>query len=171
MALLNISDERPDQEISRLVSATINEACKEWSLPYEGEFPLTGVGISELRPRHVGISTDYWQMTGTTSWADWVNTTVSDNAYLVVTGIFNLTIDPHVTAIYPRANGLDMPRMHIEQMYAFEEPRAFFTKPYAIKADGNITIQTISDIAQTEKLGLLGYCIAKRAYLIAATPS
>lgn len=171
MTLLNLTNERPDAKIQQIVNKTISTATKEWNLPYEEEYPTSGIGISELRPRHVGIDTDYWQATITTSWADWINKTVSQNAYLVVTGIFNLTLDPMTSQIFPSANGTDLPRIDLEQMYALPEARAFFSKPFGVSCSGNLTIQAIARQAGTERLGLTGYAIAKKAYLIAATPS
>lgn len=170
--LLRISDERPDNEIRQAVDVAVTEAASEFSpLKFEGEYPTSGFGISEIRPRHVGIAADYWQATITTSYADWINTTVSDNAYLVVTGIFNNTLQPQTSELSPSANGNDMPRVNIEQMYTFDMAKAWLPKPFVVKANGNITIQAIAKQGQTEQIGLLGYTIAKRSYLIAATPT
>jgi hypothetical protein len=172
MALLSVLSARPDAAIQEVLNATIRAAEQEWSLPFQGEYPTSGIGIAELRPRMVGISGDAWQSTAFgTSWADWINTTVSQNAYIVVTGLFNLTADPQVTEIWPKANGNDLPRVNIEQMYTFLEPKAFFPKPFAVKSSGNLSIQAIARVAATERLGLMGYAVAKRAYLIASTPS
>ena len=171
MALLQLTDERPDEEIRQLVLATIADAEAEWApLKYEGEYPENGIGITIMRPRHVGLATDKWQMTVTTAWADWINKTLGDNNYEIITGLFNLTIDPATTELYPSANGKDMPRFNIEQLYALDLARAWFTKPFAVKANNNLTIQAIGRVMQTERLGLMGYTLAKRSYLLTAAP-
>ena len=82
-----------------------------------------------------------------------------------------MTLDPQTTEIFPSANGTDFPRINIEQLYALQDARAWFSKPFGVKCSGNLTIQAIAKTAGTERLGLMGYAIAKKAYLIAATPS
>lgn len=171
MALLRLLDEKPDEEIRQVLRQVIDDAKVEWSpLEYEGEYPIKGFGITEIRPRHVGLSTDYWQFTVTSSWSDWINKTLSDNNYIVVEGIFNLTPDPQTTEIFPSANGKDLPIINIEQLYTLDIARAWFGKPFAVKPNGNLTIQAIGRATNTEHLGLLGHTIAKVSYLINKTP-
>ena len=140
-------------------------------LKYEDNLPPPGFGVSEIRPRHVGIANDFWQATITAAYADWINTTISDNAYLVITGLFNNTVMPQTSELAPSANGNDLPRINIEQMYTFEEAKAWFPKPFVVKASGVLKIQAVAAQAQTERIGLMGYTVAKRSYLIAATPT
>lgn len=182
MALLTKTDERPDQAIKKAVAATIADAEANFApLRFEGEYPTSGIGISELRPYHIENTTtnipqtsnlNYWQtsqLTGST-WTDWINVTVDKDTYIVVTGVFDLEATPGVTELAPSANGLDLPVINIEQSFGLQESRVWFPKPFVVKPDNNITIQLygMAGVAATtsERIGLLGYAIAKRAKLI-----
>lgn len=170
MVLLNITDDRPDGAIQQILDATIRAASEEFSpLKYEGEYPDSGFGIAELRPRAV-IAADSWQFTVTTSFANWINKTLGTNVYLVPIGVFSMSLDPSTSEIFPTANGKDLPYLNIEQMYSFKDSRAFFTKGYAVSPNNNLTIQAIGRFAATERFGLVGYQVAKRSYLITASP-
>ncbi len=170
MALLNVTDQRPDGPIRELIAATAQAAEQEFApLKFEGEYPSNGIGIGVLRPRHV-IANDFWQMSVTTSFANWVNKTFGNNNYMINTGVFNLTLDPSTSEIWPSANGKDLPYVNVENMYGLRDQRGWFSKPYAVGPNNNITIQAIGRVAQTERLGLLGYVVAKRSYLITASP-
>lgn len=170
MVLLTVTDQKPDTEIRSLIAATVQSAEQEFApLKFEGECVSNGIGLGVLRPRHV-IANDFWQMTVTTSFANWINKTFGNNNYAVFTGVFNLTIDPATSEIWPSANGKDLPYMNIENLYAMRDQRGFFSKPYAVGPNNNITIQAIGRVAQTERLGLLGYVVGKRSYLITASP-
>ena len=171
MVLLQTTNERPDAEIRRLVDATIAAAEREFSpLRFEGAYPDNGIGIGVLRPRHV-ISQDYWQMSVTTSFANWINKTLGTDVYLLVTGVMNLTVDPSTSELFPSANGKDLPYMNIENLYANGElARGWFSKPIGVSPSNNLTIQAIGRFAKTERLGLLGYAVAKRSFLITQSP-
>lgn len=170
MAILTLTDERPDQRIASLIDATVRDAETNFApLTFEGEYPQSGIGIQELRCRHLGIAQDFWQMSVTTSFADWVNKTLGTDNYVIVTGLFNLTIDPATTQLSPSANGKDLPIVDVEQLYALEVSRGWFPKPYAISPSNNITIQAVGRVSQTERLGSLGYTVGKRSYLINKT--
>ncbi|MDP2672035.1 MAG: hypothetical protein Q8O68_00810 [Candidatus Daviesbacteria bacterium] len=172
MALLNLTNERPDAQIADLLRATLTAARTEFApLQYEGEYPQNGFGLAELRARHVGIATDFWQMTVTTAFANWINKTLGTDVFIVITGVFNLTVDPSTSELFPSANGKDLPYLNIEQMYAdANQSKAWLTKPFGARPSNNLTIQAIGRFAQTERLGLLGYAVAKRSYLITASP-
>lgn len=171
MALLQVTDERPDAEIDKLLRAVIASAAQEFSpLRYEGEYPDSGFGIQPIRPRHVGIDVRMWQMTVTTAYANWISTTLGTDNFVVPTGVFNLTVDPSTTELQATANGKDLPVMNIEALYANAQlASGWFTKPFAVRPSNAIRIQAVGRVAQTERLGLLGYNVAKRSYLINQT--
>jgi hypothetical protein len=82
------------------------------------------------------------------------------------TGIFNLETNPMVTELRPSANGLDLPTVNIEQLYALDLYRAWFEKPYCARPGNNIKNRLVARNVTVERIGLMGYLIAKRAYLI-----
>lgn len=173
MKLLRILEESPDAAIDEAVQDTITDAEKLWEpLEFEGEYPLAGFGISTLRPFHVGdpeaSNYNWWDIAvaSANTWQDWVSHTVDEKAYLILAGIFNLTASPSVTELAFKANGQDLPVQNIEPMYAYEEPIAWFSTPFAVKPEGKIVSRIYGKTAQTEEVGLLGFCIAKRVYLI-----
>lgn len=182
MALLRFTDERPDVQIQKAIAATISDAQANFApLKFEGEYPISGIGISELRPYHVqNTSTNipqssdlnYWQtsqLTGST-WTDWINVTLDKDIYVVVTGIFDLEATPNVTEIAAAANGMDLPVMNIEQMFGLDVATVWFPKPFVVKPDNNLTIKLYGKLGcpltTSERIGLLGYAIAKKAKLI-----
>lgn len=171
MAMLKLTYDSADKEIQKALGATIADATKYFApLQYQGAYPNTGFGVGSLRPRMVGIANDFWQMTVTTSFADWINHTLGDLEYVLVTGVFNLTVDPSTTQLFPKANGQDLPIMSIEDLYALDVSRGWFNEPFVIRPNNNITIQAVGRAAQTERLGLMGYTVAKRSFLIDTTP-
>ena len=173
MALLHLTSERPDSEIAKSINATALAAEAQFTgLRFEGPYPESGIGIQDIRAKQVGLANNVWQMTITTSFADWVNKTLGTDNFLIVTGVFNLTVDPSTTEIFPKANGKDLPIVSLEQLYAdTQRSGAWFQKPFSVRPSNNLTIQAVGRVAQTERLGLLGYCIGKRSYLIDATPA
>jgi hypothetical protein len=174
--LLRLTDERPDRAIREAIQAVVNDATVEWApMKFEGEFPTKGFGITELRPKYVYSTASamqgsaYWLMSisAASTWLSWIDVTITDMLYVVITGIFNLSASPSATEIFPSANGEDLPVVNIEQMYAWDLARGWFPKPFSVKPAGNLKVWAQGSAASTgEKLGLLGHGIGKRAYLI-----
>lgn len=180
MALLRLTDVRPDAEIDKLVKDVIKNAETEWSpLVYEGYYPAAGFGITELRPKHVVKTVDatgFSMFASSISWGasietastffKWIDCTLTDMAYIIQTGVFNLEATPRVTEIAPSANGQDLPTVNLEQMYGLDLARAWHEKPFAARPNNPLTDQLVGRTTGVERIGLLGYLIAKRAYLI-----
>jgi len=157
----------------------VDAAQTEWApLKYEGEYPISGFGITELRPKHIWGTTigNYVNATGSITWGasiatastyfDWMNMTLTDMAYVIVSGVFDLEADPRVTEIAPTANGEDLPTVNLEQMYGLDLARVWFEKPFAARPNNNLRIQLVARSTGIERIGLMGHTIAKRAYLI-----
>lgn len=173
MKLLRHTEYTPDANIDQAIQDTIDDAERQWDpLEFQGEYPTTGFGISTLRPFHVGDpnASDYnwWDIaiSSPNAWQDWINTTIDEKLYVIICGIFDLSPSPSLTELGFKANGQDLPVQNIEEMFAFEEPRAWLSAPFVIKPEGNLTTRIYGKTAQTEELGLLGYAVAKRALLI-----
>ena len=173
--LLRLTDRRPDARIGALINSVVEAAQTEWApLKYEGEYPIAGFGITELRPKHIrggthNIPEDYtWgaSIATASTFFDWMNVTLTDMAYVVVSGVFNLEAAPKVTEIAPSANGEDLPTINLEQMYGLDLARVWFEKPFAARPNNNLRIQLIARSTGIERIGLMGHVIAKRAYLI-----
>lgn len=175
MALLRLTDRRPDAEIKTLVDEVVANAETEWApLKYEGQYPVGGFGIVELRPKHIRggthniPSTITWEASiGTAStYFSWMDLTLTDMAYVIQTGVFDLEASPRVTEIAPSANGQDLPTVNLEQMHALDVARAWLEKPFAARPNNNFKNQLVARSTGIERIGLLGYVMAKRAYLI-----
>lgn len=181
--LIRLTEKRPDKEIINTVKDAVKDAMAKWSENYEGEYPKTGFGVTNLRPRDVALtnaatgvqgscaSSIYWgliSITTASAWGDWINLTIDDRAYLVVTGIFNLDSNPQITNLRFKANGEDLPAMNIEELYSWDLARAYLSKPFFVRPENNLTVRYVGQSTKTavERIGLLGYCIAKRSYLI-----
>ena len=176
MALLSMTDVRPDAEIDRLLKSTVADAEQEWApLKYEGQYPTSGFGITELRPIiFKGGATDnipsseYWaaSIAASLTWQTWFDLTLTDMAYVMPTGVFNSEVSPMVTELRPSANGQDLPTVNIEQLYVLDWTRGWFEKPYAARPSNNVKMDIVSRNAVVERIGLMGYLLAKRSYLI-----
>lgn len=176
MTLLHLTDERPDAEIKKALDAVIADALTAWSpLPYEGYYPRNGFGITDLRPKHVNVgagttwgSSNYWAASHAASntFGDWMNFTLTNQAYVIQTGVFNREAVPKTYDMVPQANGEKLPVINIEALYTLDVARAWYSKPYAIKANNNLTIRLKAENTGVERIGLLGVCLAKRAFLI-----
>ena len=175
MKLLHVLEESPDEVIANAIQDVIEDAEKLWEpLTYEGEYPTTGFGISTLRPYHVGdpnaSNYNWWDIAvaSANTWQDWLNTTIDEKLYVIVCGLFNTSAAPGITEVAFKANGQDLPVQNIEPMYTFEKDagKAWFSSPFVVKPEGNLTSRIYGKTAQTENLGLLGFAIAKRALLI-----
>ncbi len=171
MSILINTRDTADPEIQTALNEIIRQARTTFSpLAYDGAYPKGGFGVAELGPRHVGIANDFWQMTVTTSFANWINKNLGTDVFVLVTGIFNRAVDPATTAIQVTANGNQLPVTTIESLYATDQARGWFSEPFASRPSSNLTIAAIGKFAATEPLGLLGYVVAKRSYLINQSP-
>jgi len=165
------SDQRPDAEIKRALDAAVNDARQQWKpLNYEEDYPRNGFGRTTLRPRTVGVASDYWSASVTTSWANWISHTLDDTQYVIVTGIQNRSPDPAITGILPTANGQDLSVLHIEELWAAGQGLGYLPKPFVVTPNNSLVIQIVGSAAASERFGLLGYEVVKRAVLINKTP-
>lgn len=175
MALLKETNIRPDAAIDSLVKDVVKSAETEWApLKYEGQYPVGGFGITELRPKHIRGGTH--NMPSTITWSasiatastyfSWMDLTLTDMAYVIQTGVFDLEASPRVTEIAPTANGQDLPTVNLEQMFALDESRVWLEMPFAARPNNNLKNQLVARDAGIERIGLMGYVVAKRAYLI-----
>ncbi len=184
-SFLEVTAQSPDRIIYDTLKKVIDDiAATDWKeLQYEGEYPVTGFGIQELRPGHLGTTlgsnTYAWRTTvaaGLTAytWNDWFGTiTINQDSYIVITGFINLSPNPTITEIKITANGNELPVMHIEYMYGLQEARIWLKKPIVLKPKSTIKIELWTTAAQQNLFGLMGFTIGKRSYLInkAATSS
>jgi hypothetical protein len=179
MVMLRLTEERPDANIKAAVSEVVRQAKSEWSpLAWEGEYPRGGFGITSISPEHVYGGTTSpnssvtWgaSITAACGWNDWFNTTITDQAYVIPVGVFDLDAAPQITEIQATANGVTLPVLNLEEMMGFDIARAFFTRPFAVKPNNNLTVAVTGRAATTdERFGLVGYTVGKRAYVITRT--
>lgn len=95
-----------------------------------------------------------------------MNHTQTDMAYAINTGLFNREATPKITHLRPNPGGEDMSTMNIEQMYTLDLARIFYEKPWTVGPDKSCILRMKADDIGVERIGLLGYVIAKRAFLI-----
>ncbi len=182
---LRVTDKRPDAAIDQLIAAVAADARVTWNLNYEGQYPKTGFGITNLRARDVTFTNQVsglqgnvagsavWGVTAVTvsTWTDWINIPIDDRCYQIVTGIFNRSSFPSITHMRMRINGEDQAQMCLEPLYTWDQPHAWLEKPYAVRPAANHTVRLLTErtIAgvPAEKIGLLGYTVGKRTFLIA----
>ncbi len=175
MSLMFI-DSAPAGAVNAALVDTIAKAKAEFrTLGYEEEWATGGYGIASIRPLHMqcGSATwagsHHWGISYATSetWTAWISITMTELAYEVITGMFNLDATPITRAIYMTASGKALPTMNIEEMYAYEISRMFFKKPVVIGPSRPFDFYTkcVGAIA-TENLGLTGFTIGPHGYLI-----
>lgn len=177
--LLKVTDKRPDAEIDKLVDAVIADASATWAPEkFDGEYPKTGFGIGILRPKDVqvekgsaepnALGSCCWgvSITNASTWQDWFDITTSEDCYLIITGVMVFDATPNVVAIRPYIDGEDMPVIDIQQIYTWDEAKGWFSKPFAVKPSKSFRLRVFAQSTGIAKIGLLGYKVAKRGYLI-----
>ena len=175
MWLLQLINKSPLTDINNALVEVIKDAQIKFDAKNEGEYPKGGIGVSTLRPYHVEgnslphtSSYNTWSTTiGTAyTWEDWINLTVDDDLYILPTGLFNRTLSPAVTEIWGKADGRDMAVQNIEQLYAWEMPFGYFSKPFQVGPSKAFEMEIYGSRAQEEFIGLLGFAIARTNVLI-----
>jgi hypothetical protein len=174
-----------DSEINAAIQDVINTASQEWSpIQFEGEYPKTGFGITVLRQKDLAVTNQAaaaiqssvstsiaWgplSVTTASAWEEWINLNIDNRIYVVITGVWYADANFNVKAIRFKANGEDCPVMDIEEMQTYDIPFMWLEKPIAVKPGNNVTVRyaALAVAAAPVNIGLLGYTLAKRAYLI-----
>lgn len=171
-------DARADQAIAKAVATAIADAESLWTPEkFDGVFPVKGFGIRKLRPgdlmsnsgRQVSATSFTWLLSITTAstWSSWFSDAVlSDSCYCVITGIFNLDASPDVDAMKITADGVEYSVTDLTEMYGWDIATAMFSHPIVVRPEKTVKIEALARTAGLKTIGLLGYTIAKRSYLI-----
>lgn len=184
--IMRLSDKRPDAAIEAAIRTAIADAQLGAfkGLQFEDYQPRTGFGISGLRARDIAQTNQATGLQGgvagsaafgvtavtVSTWTDWINLSIDDRSYHIVVGVLNRTSTPHITHIRPRVNGEDLPIINLEWMYTWDMVQAFLAQPYIVRPGNNHTMRVFTDATiagvPAERIGLIGYTLAKRTYLI-----
>ena len=95
-----------------------------------------------------------------------INVELDENLYVIHAGVFDITPNPSMAEVAFRANGIDLPVQNIEQMFAGENTFAWWSKPFVVAPENNLTARIYGNVIQTELAGFLGYTVARRNVLI-----
>ena len=169
--LLYRYDESPNESIDDAVKSAIDQAKKKLSNDeFEGWSPESGLGIGYLRPAHVGLTTKQWIGTAVAAaWYSWLSAkTINDDAFIIITGIFDRTANPVVTEMqFSDIAGRVQPVQNIEILHTKEfDGKGFFKFPVIIGAKKKFTLKLYTEGAiQTIRFGLMGFTIGTAAYL------
>lgn len=175
---------RPDREIDTAVQATIRDAEQLWTPEtFQGEYPDKGIGIRRLVAKDFvasgqasgGFGTPQtafgapwaYSQAAASAWETWINGTLSDSVYVVITGIFSLDALENIIALKFTIDGKEYPIMNLQELYAMDVARVYFSKPIVVRPEKSIVVKMWGRAAKTGSLGLLGWAIGKRSYLIA----
>ena len=183
--LARLSDKRPDIAIDKSVQLAIQKALEAFTPDtFEGPWSKGGLAITTLTPKHVSATNQAtglqggvagsgaWGITAVTAstWTNWISLQTDDRAYQVVTGVLNRSPAPNITLAQPFLNGNDQPIFSLEEMYTWDLARAFLMEPYVISPANQHKVQVFSPVTlagvPSEQIGLLGYVVGRRAYLI-----
>ncbi len=182
--LTRLTQDFSDQNINQLVQAIIGQAAQDFQpLTFQGEYPLDGFGIAVLRAKDVSVTNQATglQSLGTSSivwgaqsiatasvWQDWLNINLDNRLYVAITGLFYPENAPIIELLRFRANGIDLPAIQIEELQTYDVSFAFFERPFGVRAAQTLVARVVASAskAAVEHIGLLGYTVAKKAYLI-----
>ena len=64
------------------------------------------------------------------------------------------------------ADGVVYPPLDLQEMYGWDVATAYFSHPIIVRPEKTITMAIKAKNQGTKNFGLMGYCIAKRTYLI-----
>jgi len=179
MGLQNLLAVRPDAAIEAEIKRVAADAeAKDWG-PFGGRWPQDNqTGIAELRPDHIDSarSVDYgdWQNLSVcdAGWTKDVDETIDEDAYIIITGVVDLSPSPKLREVKIDVGGTEYPAFNVSEMLAAEEPKGYFPAPITAKPKDNLKVhyRMASSVSASEELcGLLGYCLGKKAFLIKET--
>ena len=191
-------DKKPVSIIEHEIEDAVKAALKKWDMPnpdagfdspgYGGLYPKEGqIGRADLRPDDVGIivvagdglgaglwdnTTAYTAAAAATGWVTEINVTTDEDAYLIIEGIRDLTVNPHLTEMQISIMGTDYPVQHVTEMFTFD-PAGFgwLPMPIVCPPKTNLKLQLrykATVAAAAELVGLVGEVIAKQSYLQSA---
>lgn len=179
MGLQNLLASRPDAEIEAEIRRVAAEAEHLGWGPYGGRYPQDNqVGIAELRPDHIDSarSVDYgdWQNLSVcdAGWTKDIDKTIDEDAYIIITGVFDLSPSPKLREVKFDVAGTEYPAFNVSEMLAAKEPKGYFPAPITVTPKGNLKVRwrMASSVSASEELcGLMGYCLAKKAFLLKET--
>jgi hypothetical protein len=175
----------PDAAINQAVQAAISDALQNFApLTFDGEYPRTGFGITVLRPKDLAVtnqataalqasvaSSVIWgpiSATTTSAWADWINLNIDNRIYAIITGVWYAEPTPNITALRIKANGEDLPVIDIQELQTYDVGYMFLEKPIIVKPGNAVNVRYLGVAVKStrENIGLMGFTLAKRAYLI-----
>lgn len=175
--LYKSQDARADQIVSNAVAVAIKDATTMWQNEvFDGVFPNSGFGIKRLEKFDIcrGEQNTYtpfsnsWVMSIATAktWETYIDATLSDSAYVIITGVFEFDPAPDVTAIKITADGVEYPIIDLQEVFGWDVATAYFSHPVIIRPKKKITINLRAETAGQKKFGFLGFVVGTRSYLI-----
>ena len=133
-------------------------AMKELGLP-ESEIVLRS-----LRPEDIGLSTPEWTDTaGSNAWADYVDTTVGDQKFILINGVQKTTA--FMSQVRITREGKVAAIWNIQQAAKLRDKTLFF-EPVLVDQNALIHIEHYGLSASTEKLILFGAVAEPRGLTI-----
>jgi len=171
-------DARADAVVSNAVATAIADAERLWAPEkFDGVFPVKGFGIRKLSAIELGGKSGtslvgpysymfMWSVATASAWETYINETLSDACYIVITGVYNYDATPDVECIKIIADGIEYPVTYLNEMYGWDVAVAYFSHPIIVRPEKVIRIKGKARTAGQKHLGLIGYTIAKRSYLI-----
>jgi len=175
---LRFVEERPDNVIEALREATKDNAREYWDAMTFGGFDPVGnqYGFGDLRPTHVGLTnSQYYGQWSTTvvdtagSETSWFDTTVHEDSYILIHGVFNNAASPKINEMKLFLGGNELPWMNLQEIYGWDIARAYLEQGYSIQPKQSIKVAvtaTATVATNSEPLGLVGEIMALRSYLI-----
>ena len=170
--------ESPDALIQAMRQTARQNAASNWTELQFGGFDPHGnqYGFADLRPTHLGLTnTTYfgeWSVTAIAAAGvgqDWFNTTVHENTYILIYGVFNNTPNPRAMELRFLFGGNELTWSQLQEIYGWDITRAYFEQGWVVSPEQAIrAVVTANAVcaAQTEFLGLLGEVLGKRSYMI-----
>lgn len=171
-------DPRTEAVVRDAVMAAIKDAETLWAPEkFGGVFSSTGFGIKRLQPKDLAGPTGSIIGPIVSAWVISINTaetwqvivsgcTLSDSAYVILTGFFNYDDEPDVEAIKITADGVEYAVMDLTEVYGWDVATVYWSHPLIIRPEKMVTIEAKARTAGQKQFGFIGYTVAKRSYLI-----
>jgi hypothetical protein len=178
--LYKSTDPKVDGIVKGAINTAIADAEKLWAPEkFDGPYAVGGFGITRLEKWHLApnaagtdagtaVYTNSWLLSiGTArTWSQVMSDTITDSAYPIICGIFNLDAAPDVTHLQIIADGVTYPSLQVEEIYGWDVATAYFSHPIIVRPEKNFQVKARAETAGQKQFGLLGWTIAKRGYLI-----
>lgn len=148
----------------------IKKAAKELlGIDWEPGMPIPGeLVVRPLRPEDLGLSNPYWQFNmSSTGWNTMISTTIADNRFIGIYGIYNAEDAGEIEEIKINREGTDARYWPVANIRYYEEKVGYADDPITLGQNTSVTVSGYAASASTlTEFAFRGLVVEKKGLLI-----